>query len=108
MGLPLIYWGIADVAGAHATAIPQLAAGIAGIFLVSGFFTPVAGAIIVLAQAWIAFSPASANDGERSIRLFLAAAAASVAMLGPGAWSVDARRFGRKVFEIGEPRRPRT
>jgi uncharacterized membrane protein YphA (DoxX/SURF4 family) len=107
LGLPLIYWGTADVAAAHVTAIPQLAAAIAGIFLVSGLFTPVAGAIIVLAQAWMAFSPAFANDGERSMRLFLAAAAASVAMLGPGAWSVDARRFGRKVFEIGEPRRPR-
>lgn len=107
LGLPLIYWGTADVAAAHVTAIPQLAAAIAGIFLVSGLFTPVAGAIIVLAQAWMAFSPAFANDGETSMRLFLAAAAASVAMLGPGAWSVDAHRFGRKVFEIGEPRRPR-
>jgi putative oxidoreductase len=107
LGLPLVYWGAADLAAAHLTAIPQLAAAIAGIFLVSGLFTPVAGAIIVLAQAWLAFSPAFANDGERSMRLFLAAAAASVAMLGPGAWSVDARRFGRKVFEIGEHRPPR-
>ena len=103
LGLPLIYWGAADLA-AHVTAVPRLAAAVAGIFLVSGLFTPVAGAIIVLAQAWIAFSPASANDGERSMRLLLAAA--SVAMLGPGAWSVDARRFGRKVVEIGEPPAP--
>ena len=108
LGLPLIYWGTADLAAAHLTAILHLAAGIAGIFLVSGLFTPVAGAIIVLAQALIVFSPSFANDGERSMRLFLAAGAASVAMLGPGAWSVDARRFGRKVFEIGEPRRPRS
>jgi putative oxidoreductase len=108
LGLPLIYWGGADLAAAHAAAIPQLAAAIAGILLVSGLFTPVAGAIIVLTQAWIAFSPTFANDGERSMRLFLGAAAASVAMLGPGAWSVDASRFGRKVFEIGEPRRPRS
>jgi putative oxidoreductase len=107
LGLPLIYWGAVDLAGPQVTAIPQLAAAIAGTFLVSGLFTPLTAAIIVLAQAWIAFSPASANDGERSMRLFLAAAAASVAMLGPGAWSVDARRFGRKVFEIGEPRRAR-
>jgi putative oxidoreductase len=108
LGLPLIYWGAADLAAAHVTAIPQLAAAIAGTFLVSGLFTSVAGAIIVLTQAWIAFSPAFANDAERSMRLFLAAAAVSVAMLGPGAWSVDARRFGRKVFEIGEPRHPRS
>jgi hypothetical protein len=108
LGLPLIYWESGDLAAHQLTAIPQLAAAIAAIFMVSGLFTPVAGAIIMLAQAWMALAPAFAHDGERSMRLFLAAAAASVAMLGPGAWSVDARRFGRKVFEIGEPRRPRS
>ena len=107
LGLPLIYWAVADLAAGHVTPIPALAGAIAGILLVSGLFTPVAGAIIVLAEAWMALASTFANDGERSMRLFLAAAAASVAMLGPGAWSVDARRFGRKVFEIGEPRRPR-
>ena len=107
LGLPLIYWGIADIAAAD-TVIPPLAAAIAGIFLVSGLFTPVAAVMIALAQAWIVLFPASANDAERSMRLLLAAAAASVAMLGLGAWSVDARRFGRKVFEIGEPKRSHT
>jgi putative oxidoreductase len=106
LGLPLIYCGIADLAAAHLPSIPNLAAAVAGIFLISGLLTPIAGAIIVLAQAWIAFTPTFANDGERSIRLLLAAVSASVAMLGPGAWSMDARRFGRKVFEVGEPRRP--
>jgi putative oxidoreductase len=108
LGLPLVCWGIADVAVLHLTAVPDLAAAVAGIFLISGLFTSVAGAIIVLMQALLAFSPAFASDGERSIHLFLAAISASVAMLGPGAWSVDARRFGRKVFEIGEPRHPRS
>ena len=107
LGLPLVYWGTADLAATRLTAIPDLAAAIAGILLISGLFTPVAAVIIALAHLWMAFSPAFANDSERSIRLFLAAGAASVAMLGPGAWSVDARRFGRKVFEIGAPRRPR-
>jgi putative oxidoreductase len=106
LGLPLIHSAAANLAAVHVTAIPELAAAIAGIFLVSGLFTSVAAAIIALAQAWMAFSPVFAKDGATSMRLFLAAAAISVAMLGPGAWSVDARRFGRKVFEIGEPRRP--
>ena len=106
LGLPLIYLGAAHLAAPDLAVIPQLAAAIAGIFLVSGLFTPASGVIVVLAQVWMVFSPAFANDGERSMRLFLAAAAASVAMVGPGAWSMDARRFGRKVFEIGEPRRP--
>ena len=101
-------WGLADLTSAHGPVIPSLIAAIAGIFLISGLFTPVATAIIVLTQAWIVFSPALANSGERSMRLLLAAAAVSLAMLGPGAWSLDARRFGRKVFEISEPRSPRS
>ena len=101
-------WALADLTSAHGPVIPSLIAALAGIFLISGLFTPVATAIIVLTQAWIAFSPALPNNGERSMRLFLAAAAASIAMLGPGAWSLDARRFGRKVFEIGEARSPRS
>jgi len=108
LGLPLIYWGTVDLTASHVPAIPNLAAAVAGIFLISGLFTPIAGATIMLAQASIALSPAFANNGEKLIRLFLAAVSASVAMLGPGAWSLDARRFGRKVFEIGQARRPQT
>jgi hypothetical protein len=33
--------------------------------------------------------------------------AAAVAMLGPGAWSVDARLFGRRRFEINGRNRHR-
>jgi uncharacterized membrane protein YphA (DoxX/SURF4 family) len=54
------------------------------------------------------FSPAFGYHSEPWPHIFLAALSASVAMLGPGAWSVDARRFGRKVFEIGESRGRRT
>ena len=68
-------WGLGDLTSAHSPVIPSLIAAIAGIFLISGLFTPVATAIIVLTQAWIAFSPALANNGERSMRLLLAAAA---------------------------------
>jgi putative oxidoreductase len=106
VGSLLVYWGFADLAAHNLTSFADLAAAVAGIFVISGLFTPIAGAAIVLVQALMAFSPAFANEGERSIRLFLAAVSASVAMLGPGAWSMDARRFGRKVFEIGEPRHP--
>jgi len=108
LGLPLVYWGIKDLTAVHLKTIPDLAAAVAGIFLISGLFTSVAGVIIVLAQGWMAFSPAFAHPGERPIRLFLAAVGASLAMLGPGAWSADARRFGRKVFEVGQPAHPRS
>jgi putative oxidoreductase len=101
VGLPLVYRGIADLAPPYLTSIPELAAAVAGIFMISGLYTPVAVAVIVLAEAWMVFSPAFAHDGERLLRILLALVSTSVAMLGPGAWSMDARRFGRKVFEIG-------
>ncbi|MGA7411035.1 MAG: hypothetical protein WBW33_11150 [Bryobacteraceae bacterium] len=104
VGLPLVYWGITDLLAVRFLAIPELTAAVAGILLISGLFTPVAGSIVVLAEASAAFSPTSAHHAEPWIRIFLAALSASVAMIGPGALSVDARRFGRKVFEIGEPR----
>jgi len=95
--------GIAGLAAGRLTAIPELAAAAAAIFLISGLFTPVAGVVIVLAESSMIFS--QAHQGEPWIPLLFAALSTSVAMLGPGAWSVDARRFGRKVFEIGETQR---
>jgi uncharacterized membrane protein YphA (DoxX/SURF4 family) len=80
-----------------------LVAAAAGTLLILGLSTRAAAAAIVVAEAWMFFST---GTGEPWIRVFLAALSASVAMLGPGAWSVDARRFGRKVFEIRESRRP--
>jgi putative oxidoreductase len=105
VGLPLVYWGIADLAALQSARIPELAAAVAGVFLLFGLYTAAFGAAIVLAEACMVFSPAFAHDGRQLIHILLAAVSAGVAMLGPGAWSVDARRFGRKVFEIGEPQR---
>lgn len=104
VGLPLVYWGIAGLTARGFAAIPQFAAAVAGILLISGLHTAIAGAVIVLAETWMVVSPASGYHAEPWLHIFLAALSASVAMLGPGAWSVDARRFGRKVFEIGESR----
>jgi putative oxidoreductase len=58
--------------------------------------------VIAIYELWIAFSAGFALTGEQWILILLLALSASVAMLGPGAWSIDARRFGRKVFEIGD------
>ena len=104
VGLPLVYGGIAGLTALGFVAIPEFAAAVAGILLIAGLYTAAAGAMIVLAEAWMFFSPALGYHAEPWLHIFLAALSASVAMLGPGAWSVDARRFGRKVFEIGESR----
>ncbi len=67
-----------------------------GILLLAGLWTPVAGALQTIIEVWIFFSR---GDGA-SLHLLLAALGVSLVMLGPGAWSVDARLFGRKRIDI--------
>lgn len=67
-----------------------------GILLLAGFWTPVAAALQAIIEVWIFFSRAD----EASSHLLLAALGVSLVMLGPGAWSVDARLFGRKRIDI--------
>jgi len=106
VGLPLVYWGAMDVAVGRFSALPELAAAAAGVLLICGLFTPAAGAAIVLAETWMLISPSAEDQSAPWIRLLLAAISAGTAMIGPGAWSLDAKRFGRKVFEISESPRP--
>ena len=67
-----------------------------GICLFAGFWTPIAGTVIAMAELWIAFSQ---SEHLRSY-ILLAVIGAALAMLGPGAWSIDARLFGRKRIRI--------
>ena len=66
-----------------------------GLLLAVGLWTPVTGAIGALLGLIQAASPARTCAG-----LMLAAVSAALALLGPGAWSVDARLFGWKRIEI--------
>jgi putative oxidoreductase len=79
----------------------ELVAGIAGVFLATGLWTPVMGALIAMDELWIALSAYSSQRNGPWIHILLAVLTAGVAMLGPGAWSIDARLFGRKRFDIG-------
>jgi uncharacterized membrane protein YphA (DoxX/SURF4 family) len=67
-----------------------------GILLLAGLWTPVAGALQAIIEVWIIFG----RGGTPSMHLLLAALGVSLVMLGPGAWSVDARLFGRKRIDI--------
>jgi putative oxidoreductase len=73
-------------------AVPQILGAAAGVLLLAGLWTPVAGAVVAILEAWIAFS----QPGNPFMPLVLAVLGASLAMIGPGAWSIDARLFGRK------------
>jgi putative oxidoreductase len=74
---------------------------IGGIFLLSGFWTPITGTLMAIDELWIACSVSSSERDGQWIHVFLAVLAAGTAMVGPGAWSIDAVRFGRKRFDIG-------
>jgi putative oxidoreductase len=72
------------------------------IFLILGLWTPVVGALIVVDELWIALSVHSSPPAGHWNHVFLAVLTAGVAMLGPGAWSIDARLFGRKQFDLAD------
>jgi uncharacterized membrane protein YphA (DoxX/SURF4 family) len=102
-GIALISFGFLDLSEQPADFIApsrDLFAAAGGIFLLAGMWTPVVAALIAADELWIAFSSyASPRDGQW-IHLLLAVVIAAVAMLGPGAWSIDARRFGRQRFDL--------
>jgi hypothetical protein len=53
--------------------------------------------LIAVVEVWVGYSGAGGG-----IPITLATLGATLAMIGPGAWSIDARLFGRKHFEIPE------
>ena len=67
----------------------------AGILLLVGLWTPLAGTSIALTEIWkIVMVP-----GDKGLWLLLGTVGAAVAMLGPGLWSVDARLYGWRRLE---------
>jgi uncharacterized membrane protein YphA (DoxX/SURF4 family) len=65
--------------------------------LLAGMYTPITGTLVAVAELWMRFSH-PARDARASI--LLAVLGIALAMLGPGAWSVDARLFGRKRIDF--------
>ncbi|MGA3240472.1 MAG: hypothetical protein ABSG03_29710 [Bryobacteraceae bacterium] len=53
-------------------------------------------------KLWIAFTRFSSHSGDPWIAVLQAALGAALAMIGPGAWSIDARLFGRKHIDLGD------
>jgi len=110
IGIALIDLGISrffGTLGAPVTVARDFIEATGGMFLLAGLWTPVMGALIGLDELWIAFSLNSSQPDSRLVHIFLAVVIAGVAMLGPGAWSIDARLFGRKRFEMGDRTRGR-
>ena len=69
---------------------------IAAILLIVGLWTPVAASLIAATELWKIF----AFPSDRWIYILLGALAAALVMLGPGAFSFDARLYGWKRIEL--------
>jgi hypothetical protein len=73
----------------------------AGVGLIAGIWTPVAGSLVATLSLWLAVTRAE----DPLAQLLLATMGAALALVGPGAFSIDARLFGWKRIEVGDRRR---
>ena len=98
VGVLLVHDGIGAFRGAlqHESVALYGIAAVAGIFLLVGLWTPISGALLTLTELCIAFT---GTDHLRSTVL-LATMGIALAVLGPGAQSIDALLFGRKRLDI--------
>ena len=97
-GFALIHFGIANL-----RQDPPLAAAVlqtvgigAGILLLVGLWTPLAGALAATVKICIGFMQYFSHSNDPWILILQAVLSAVLAMVGPGAWSIDALLFGRK------------
>ena len=68
----------------------------AGLLLVAGLWTPVAGSLVAALAVWSAIS----EPGDPWTNIFLGTIGLGLALLGPGQWSVDARLYGWKRINL--------
>lgn len=103
-GAALIHFGISSIReGPPPLTVTMQVIGIAtAAFLLVGMFTPVAGVLAAAAKVWIAIARFSSHSDDPWVALSQAILAAALAMIGPGAWSIDARRYGRKHIDLSE------
>jgi uncharacterized membrane protein YphA (DoxX/SURF4 family) len=76
-------------------AVIDVLAVVAGLLILAGLWTPIAGVLLAIIEIWSAFT----HPHDPWSYLLLGTLCAALAMLGPGAWSVDARLFGWKRID---------
>jgi uncharacterized membrane protein YphA (DoxX/SURF4 family) len=95
--VPLLVGGCSEFLGRHHGGLYMGSVTIGvGASLLAGLWTPITGTLLAIIEVWFAVTQADRAE----MYLPLAALGVSLVMLGPGAWSVDARLFGRKRIDI--------
>jgi putative oxidoreductase len=97
-GVGVICYGLAHLepASPPAYVVPQMLAMASGALLLVGLWTPITGVIVAVVELWMIVL----IGGPVWTLILLATLGATLAMIGPGAWSIDARLFGRKHIRI--------
>lgn len=92
-GIALLHNAIAQLeTPAAGLMIPEMTGAVLGLFILAGLWTPLVGALVAAVELWIVL----AGGSDIWLSLMLLAFGGTLAMIGPGAWSIDARLFGRK------------
>jgi putative oxidoreductase len=68
----------------------------AGLLMLIGLWTPVGSVLVVISQCWTML----VSGIVPQTAILLLSISVAVAMLGPGAWSIDALLFGRHRLDI--------
>jgi putative oxidoreductase len=107
VGIALIAHGVGALLKAPGFGVAAYYAilAIMGLLLLVGLGTPIVSTLVALGTFWELVS----HHASRPEGIFIASMALSLALLGPGAWSVDARLYGWRQISISgrkAPRRP--
>jgi putative oxidoreductase len=93
----LLYFGAMHLPGNAGLkmSVPHMIAAVAGLFLLFGLGTPLAGITIAIVEVWVSL----ASSDNSLVPIVMAGLGVTIAMIGPGMWSIDARLYGRKHLE---------
>ena len=114
VGLAAIVQGVAYLYGPANPSTSMWCLGllliVSGSALVTGFLTPLAGFLVSLCVLGIALSwfpaPSTGLHDAKLVAPGMIAMAVALALLGPGAFSIDGRLFGRREIVIPPAYRP--